>query len=239
MGEGHTGLVEYVSTIKLLSLLYYLKSHRQIFASLPKNMDEEDMVEPHVSTLDILKAQRAQKAAARQLEEQEQSRNRSPPRPIPQPQNSEPERRAPAFTNPNSEPERHAPAFTNPNSEPERRAPAFTNPDHESSSSGSDSESETEPETAPLILTKQQLLQFHNMFAEGNQFLPSGSRRKLDPPVPSAGGNLPKHRQGVPSSSDAPQGHPSQASQQPSAHYAQSTQQQSQVGKSHRLKKKS
>ena len=37
--------------------------HRRIFGTLPKNMDEEDMVDPVVSTLDILKAQWAHKAA--------------------------------------------------------------------------------------------------------------------------------------------------------------------------------
>jgi hypothetical protein len=50
-------------------LLYYSisnNSHRQIFGSLRRNIDEEDMVDPVVSTLDILKAQRARKAAARQ-----------------------------------------------------------------------------------------------------------------------------------------------------------------------------
>ena len=36
-------------------------------------MDEEDMVEPNVSTLDILKAQRACKAAARHQAEEDKS----------------------------------------------------------------------------------------------------------------------------------------------------------------------
>ena len=48
-------------------------SHRQIFGSLPRNMDEEDMVEPNVSALDILKAQHACKAAARHQAEEDKS----------------------------------------------------------------------------------------------------------------------------------------------------------------------
>ena len=38
-------------------------SHRQIFGTLPHNLDEEDLVNPQVSSLNLLKAQRARKTA--------------------------------------------------------------------------------------------------------------------------------------------------------------------------------
>ena len=47
--------------------------HRRIFGTLPKNMDEEDMVDPVVSTLDILKAQWAHKAAEAWAQAEERS----------------------------------------------------------------------------------------------------------------------------------------------------------------------
>jgi hypothetical protein len=69
VGEGHLGLVEYVSANELLFFSSITNSHRQIFGSIPKNMDEEDLVEPVVSTLNLLKAQRARKAAVKKAEE--------------------------------------------------------------------------------------------------------------------------------------------------------------------------
>ena len=63
MGKGHVGLVEYVSIIRdsLDANMNY--SHRQIFGTLPHNLDEEDLVNPQVSSLNLLKAQRARKTA--------------------------------------------------------------------------------------------------------------------------------------------------------------------------------
>ena len=62
MGKGHIGLVEFVSFLcdSLNANTKY--SHRQIFGILPRNVDEEDLVDPQVSSLDVLKAQRARKA---------------------------------------------------------------------------------------------------------------------------------------------------------------------------------
>jgi hypothetical protein len=67
LGEGHLGLVERVSHSKP-SILYihFNRFHRHIFGSLPTNVDEEDVLQPVISTLSILKEQRARKAAARQ-----------------------------------------------------------------------------------------------------------------------------------------------------------------------------
>jgi hypothetical protein len=62
MGKGHIGLVEFVSFLcdSLNANTKY--SHRQIFGTLPRNVDEEDLVDPQVSSLNVLKAQRARKA---------------------------------------------------------------------------------------------------------------------------------------------------------------------------------
>jgi hypothetical protein len=77
VGEGHFGLVEHVSAMIVLVHIS-TNSYRQIFGTLPKNMDEEDMLEPNVSTLDILMAQRARKAAAkRQAEEESETESES------------------------------------------------------------------------------------------------------------------------------------------------------------------
>jgi hypothetical protein len=54
--------------------------YRQIFGSLPTNVDEEDVVQLVISTFDILKAQRARKAAARQQAAGGKPTN-APPRP--------------------------------------------------------------------------------------------------------------------------------------------------------------
>ena len=55
------------------------------FGTPPKNMDEEDMVELNVSTLNILKAQHACKAAARhQAEEQSETKSETEPETPPQ-----------------------------------------------------------------------------------------------------------------------------------------------------------
>ena len=63
MGKGHVELVEYVSIIhdSLDANMNYL--HRQIFGTLPHNLDEEYLVNPQVSSLNLLKAQRARKTA--------------------------------------------------------------------------------------------------------------------------------------------------------------------------------
>jgi hypothetical protein len=50
--------------------MYYFNYHRQIFGTLPKSGDQDD-TEEAVSTLDILKAQRARKAAARKAKEED------------------------------------------------------------------------------------------------------------------------------------------------------------------------
>ena len=63
MGEGHIGLVEYVSSLYEPLYANTKYSPRQIFGSLPRNVDDEDLVDPQVSSLNLLKAQRARKAA--------------------------------------------------------------------------------------------------------------------------------------------------------------------------------
>jgi hypothetical protein len=81
VGEGHIGLVESVSIIDkcVSNCLTPGHSHRQIFGSLPKNTNEEDIVEPTVSTIDILKAQRARKAAVKNAEEESVTESESEP----------------------------------------------------------------------------------------------------------------------------------------------------------------
>lgn len=79
MGEGHLGLVEYVSENEVFPSTSSSNFNRQIFGSIPKNMDEEDMVEPNVSTLDLLKAQRARKAAAKKAKEESETESETEP----------------------------------------------------------------------------------------------------------------------------------------------------------------
>jgi hypothetical protein len=69
VGEGYLRLVEYVSANEVFFGGSTTNSYRQIFGSIPKNVNEEDMVEPVVSTLKLLMAQRARKAAAKKAEE--------------------------------------------------------------------------------------------------------------------------------------------------------------------------
>lgn len=58
MGEGHVGLVEYVGFLRDY-LVYADKkySNRQVFGSLPRNFNDEDLVTSQISSLNILKAQ--------------------------------------------------------------------------------------------------------------------------------------------------------------------------------------
>ena len=79
MGEGHLRLVEYVSENEVFPSTSSSNFNRQIFGSIPKNMDEEDMVEPNVSTLDLLKAQRARKAAAKKAKEESETESETEP----------------------------------------------------------------------------------------------------------------------------------------------------------------
>ena len=83
MGEGHIRLVEYVSMKKLFHSLGLLKPilYRQIFGSIPKNIEEEDMVQPNVSTLALLKEQRARKAAAKKAAEDSETESETQPEP--------------------------------------------------------------------------------------------------------------------------------------------------------------
>lgn len=63
MGEGHVGLVEHVSFLRDSLDADTKYSHRQVFGTLPRNVDEEDLVDPQASSINLLKAQRARKAA--------------------------------------------------------------------------------------------------------------------------------------------------------------------------------
>jgi hypothetical protein len=74
--EGYLGLVEYVSANEVFFSSSTTNSHRQIFGSTPQNMDEEDIVE-HVSTVDLLKTQRACKAAAKKAAEDSETESES------------------------------------------------------------------------------------------------------------------------------------------------------------------
>ena len=82
MGEGHVRLVEYVSVNEIFSSRstnYTILFHRQIFGSVPKNINEEDILHPTVSTLDLLKAQRARKAAAKKALEESETESETQP----------------------------------------------------------------------------------------------------------------------------------------------------------------
>ena len=70
--------MEYVSPINIYSYgIFSIYFFRHIFGSLPTNVDEEDLVQPVISSLNTLKAQRACKAAARH-QATEATRNASP-----------------------------------------------------------------------------------------------------------------------------------------------------------------
>jgi hypothetical protein len=231
MGEGYLGLVEHVSIVEISESFpyYFIQFIRQIFGSLPKNLDE-DMLEPNFSTLDILRAQRAQKAAIRH---QVEGASRSP---VPEPESD-----------------------TESDSEPENEA-AEPPPPHALPPSNLLEDLELGLENLPPGLRRKDIArnQPHAGTAQRNSPVRLVNPQRSTPPVASSStaghallsgppqGHLsesqasqrPRARQ-TQSLSELPQGHLSQASQRPSSRQTQSSQKQrsSRVGKSHRPRK--